>query len=75
MFKLQVQSIMAMRFLHVFRNTLKRVKTKVVASEQSTRSTIPEDLNLQIKKSNKINSVNIMNKVTPLNKFLLFGID
>ena len=75
MFKLQVQSIMAMRFLHVFRNKLKRVKTKVVASEQSTRSTIPEDLNLQIKKSNKINSVNIMNKVTPLNKFLLFGID
>jgi len=51
------------------------MNTVVVAVEQSTRITIPEDLNLRIKISNKTNSINRMNKVTPLNKFILLGID
>ena len=71
----QVQSIMTTEILHVIRNKLKRVNTEAVGVEQSTRCTVPEDLNLQIKISNKINSINIMNQVTPPNKFLLFGID
>jgi hypothetical protein len=53
----------------------KRIKTEAVAVVQSTRCTIPERLNLQIEICNKINSINIINKATPLNKLFLFGTD
>jgi len=51
------------------------MNTEIVAVEQSTRSAIPQDLNLQIKTSNKTNSINVTNKMTPLKKILLFGIN